>query len=172
MREKKEAQSESNDNIPPPGPFKRPLPTESSLSEKSAERVDQEKKNNKVNTQSKKAKTTAKQPLDPVKVAEQLKDAKQLIEDNKDKYPLNNDQLVKFICDAQASNDVINTASDLTDNLQSIEEMLSDIYPLLKSRPMKSRFTKLKNRLFGAANVESTTGDELTQSENENEFPK
>ncbi|KAJ8684094.1 hypothetical protein QAD02_019886 [Eretmocerus hayati] len=101
-------------------------------------------------------------------VVEKLEPAKQFIEKDREKYPLDYDQLSTFMSEAFVKSDVVASALTFTDDTDSLMDMLTDIYDKISDKVMKTRVTKLRNQLKnpGAA---STTEDECGASESESQ---
>ena len=73
-----------------------------------------------------------------------------------EKFPLNFEQITSFLQVTWGKSDVYNIATTFTSDINSLIEMLSDIYSLLNDRSLKSRITRIKKRLENPTITESS----------------
>ena len=97
----------------------------------------------------KKPKTQKKDEAEPtVSVKELLKPLKDNFDNNIGKYPMSFSNFTVMMEMVKGQDSPIATILEITNNIPGVIEMLIENYPLLQNRTMKSRFTRLKNKLI------------------------
>ena len=91
-----------------------------------------------------------------------LNPAKEFVENNSDDYILNFSQLCSFLLDTHGISDILSVSRNYTTDNLSLVKMLDDIYSYLTDRNIKSRITRIKNKLLNLP-TDITTDEESTQ---------
>ena len=86
-----------------------------------------------------------------------LEPAKSLILSNREKYPLNFDEICLFLLETHGQPDIKNIIIKFTND--SLKSMLDDEYDLLTDRSMKSRITRLKKRFSNPQTIIESNDD-------------
>lgn len=77
-----------------------------------------------------------------------LAPAKAILEDPAAKYPLTFEELVDFFENSNGSPDPLSTLKIYTSEITKVTDLLTQIYPHLKDRQIKSRCTRLRNKIL------------------------
>ncbi|KAL3267703.1 hypothetical protein HHI36_006835 [Cryptolaemus montrouzieri] len=135
-------------SIESPNISKRTLSEISSPSPSSAPENEPQFMRPMINTPKKK-KTDSKALAPPMNtsIPEMLEPAKDYISQHSNELPLNFEQLTNLIDNIGGSQFPIEIIRDYTTDFPSLISMLSNIHPLLVTKNIKSKITRLKNKL-------------------------
>lgn len=89
-------------------------------------------------------------------IQKQLEPAKQFITDPDNHFTLNYDTIVDLIENTVGAKDIISIAHNYTDKLEELGKMLRTVYPHLKERSIKTRFTKIIKKLSSTDTVDES----------------
>lgn len=93
---------------------------------------------------------------------EALKPVEVLINSGNPSFVLTFQQLIHFLEIVHGSPDKLSTARQYTDNVPKLLEMLSEIYPHLQLKGIKSRFTRIQKSITKQLENERETEDSET----------
>lgn len=96
---------------------------------------------------------------------ETLKPVKEIM--NKESFILTYDQLLNFFDNSQKNTDVLSVAERYINDIGEVITILTFIYPNIKDKSMKSRWTKIRNKLT----KQLVTPDCNTTSDSESDVP-
>lgn len=103
-------------------------------------------------------------------INELLEPAKQNMTENAEKYALPYDQMLKFLEEAQVTNDHLKTARKYTTNIDSLIESLNNIYQHVEYRTIKYKLTQLKNQLYDQMAKEKEENESQSESDEDEEY--
>lgn len=92
----------------------------------------------------------------------QLEPAKEFLECNMSKYPLDFDKLVAFLESTRGKSNIIEIANMFTSDLETLKDMLTDIYKYLTNRSIKYKITRIRNQLNSDASLSQSESESYT----------
>ena len=96
----------------------------------------------------------------PLSIKEQLKPIQENYQKHEKEYPISFSNFQLMMDMVKGQRDPFSTITQFTNDIEGVSKILEENYPLLKSRTMKTRFTKLRKKII-------TTQDEENSSKNE-----
>lgn len=121
------------------------------------------KKKSKKSSKTKKAKIEK----EPVSIKEQLKHIEQNFKEHEKKYPISFSNFQLMMDMLKGESEPFPIISQFTDDIDGVIQILEQNYPFLTTRTMKTRFTRLKNKISNksAQSEEDMTVDDETTDE-------
>ena len=171
--------SETNNNpnmeMLPPSGTKRPLSSSTSTSttnevEIAINKAEGEPKNKKIIKKAKKSvgKSEESTAIPSIsEITEKLEPAREHLLHNAQKYPLDFENISQFLSATHGKSDIIDVAHKYTADIPSLINMLTEIYGFLQDRNIKSRITRIKNRIQNSITDETTNDDMSLTDESE-----
>ena len=147
--------------------FKRPLDldTISTTSTKDSTNENNSQSIKKFPKKKKSKTTTVKTPPPSLDSIEKLLlPAKNHIKSNAQRYPMNFEQLKNYIQDTYGKDEIISITKTYTNNSTDLTDMLTEIYPHLIERKIKSQITRIKNKILNP-NATESSNDEFSSTE-------
>lgn len=100
-------------------------------------------------------------PASQIPIEELLSPVKDEINKNPEKYVLDYETFKELLENVQGSNEHLSIVQEYTGNVTDLMTMLKEIYPFLKHRQIKNRFTRLQTKL----RIQLTDGNYDNQSQ-------
>lgn len=153
-----------NQEMFPPSGTKRPLSSSASASTTNefaiaVNKAEGELKNKKIIKKAKKSvgKSEECSAIPSISdITEKLEPAREHLLLNAQKYPLDFENISQFLSATHGKSDIIGVAQKYTADIPSLLNMLTEIYSFLQDRSIKSRITRIKNR------IQDSITDEVT----------
>lgn len=95
-------------------------------------------------------------PAETFTVQQLIEPLRNIIENNQDKYILSFDELQDFLENVHGSSEQLQISLQYTKQTHKLLEMMSDLYPFLLHRTMKSRFTRIMSQIKKQLNISSS----------------
>uniref|UniRef100_A0A6P7GFK5 Uncharacterized protein LOC114341811 n=1 Tax=Diabrotica virgifera virgifera TaxID=50390 RepID=A0A6P7GFK5_DIAVI len=88
-----------------------------------------------------------------------IQPAKEFIDEASTQFELNYTELVSFLDDAHGSPNPLSIAQEYTKNITGLLTILTEIYPKLEDRRIKSRITRIRKKIRRQLNLDQTEND-------------
>uniref|UniRef100_A0A6P7EXJ7 Uncharacterized protein LOC114324163 n=1 Tax=Diabrotica virgifera virgifera TaxID=50390 RepID=A0A6P7EXJ7_DIAVI len=99
-----------------------------------------------------------------------IQPAKEFIDKASTLFGLNYTEIVSFLDDAHGSPNPLSITQEYTKNITGLLVMLTEIYPKLEDRRIKSRITRIRKKMRRQLNLDKTEGDNSEDTDVSQEY--